>query len=622
MLAEAEYALIVRWELTESGIKYIIPTTSYNRDYSAYAVNLQTGESIRFWTHVNGAKGSGKMNELNGDYFTSQELWTILRAYFLGELRYELADGSALLFGVTGKNCYLKGYEGELTAVDVPAQVEGYTVTEIAEKCFSDNGTLQSVVLPEGLQRISARAFSYCYMLERITLPNTLELIGEEAFDGCSMLQEIAFPNSLRILGDTSFWGAKSLKSLILPGTIEKIEYGVFMYCEKLARVVVCEGIKDLPDNLFYECKNVMCYYFPASLTSGLDGADVTQNAVIYAPEGSYALMWAAENGYAHVTCNDPADMPQVEYIVEGDFEFQLFNGEAAVSRYLGEASEIVIPSSAGGCPVTRILTNAICGPDFAESITVPHSVHTIDESAIQIIYHVFITNSDTRIISNAILRAHEYAYLTLHAPEGSTAQQYVVEREDSSMGFELWGEGTDPNARSVSDALALAGQVQQSAASFWETCNQTEYAWLKRIPDYDISAPEATAVLRVPREQFDELTLLMGGADNVAASFAAIVNTQFNLPYAKAAAKTANTAKLDPVADGSCAFVALCYKTDIVFAALSGDGDAQAALVCSSPKIIKGMTADYVNGIAAQYGISGECTVYDALTLATLLAP
>lgn len=54
-LAEAEYALIVRWHKVESGIKYIISTTSYHRDYEAYAVDLKTGESVRFWAQRNGA---------------------------------------------------------------------------------------------------------------------------------------------------------------------------------------------------------------------------------------------------------------------------------------------------------------------------------------------------------------------------------------------------------------------------------------------------------------------------------------------------------------------------------------------------------------------------------------
>lgn len=172
-----------------------------------------------------------------------------------------------------------------------------------------------------------------------------------------------------------------------------------------------------------------------------------------------------------------------------------------------------------------------------------------------------------------------------------------------------------------MSDAVALAGQVQESIALFWQTCDRKEYAWLGRIPDYNMSAPNAAAVLRVTQQQFDELKVLMGNPGNVAASFAYIVNTQFSLPYARAAAKTAQTAQLDPVADGSCAFVVLCYQTDIVFAALNGHGNAQAALICSSPKIIEMISPDYVQKIAAQQGVmGGACTVFRGGELSALL--
>lgn len=574
-LAEAEYALIVRWHLVNSGIRYIIPTTSYNRDYEAYAVNLKTGESARFWTERNGAKGSGKMNKLDGDLFSQQELWTTLRAYILGELRHELADGSVLVFGLSSKNCYLKRAElaEGLTDLVIPDEVEGHAVTEIAAGCFMYNETLRAIRLPASLQTIGESAFYHAYALETITLPASLRVMGQSAFQGSS----------------------------------------------KLARTVVEEGLENLPGSTFRDCSKMACIYLPASLKE-FKAAYIEDNTVIYAPEGSYALNWAKEKGYACVACDSPDQMPPVEYIAEGDFEFQLFNGEAAVSRYLGQAKEAVIPSSAGGCPVTRVYS-LFAGKSLGISVILPNTVRTIARS---FVYgggiHIYIANPDTAFEGDAIQHIYKAGTITIHAPEGSTAQRYVTERKDKQVEFEPWGEGADPNARSLSDALALAEQLRQSVASFWEECDQKEYARLSRVPDCDMSAPEAAAVLRVPQKQFDGLTLLLGSPANPAAAFAAGVNIQFNLPYADAAAKTAQTKKLDPVADGSCAFVVLCYRTDIVLATLGGDGSAQAALVCSGPEVTKNITPDYVNRIAAQYGLAGQCTVYSPEEMTALL--
>ncbi|MGI6696932.1 MAG: leucine-rich repeat domain-containing protein [Christensenellales bacterium] len=475
-LEEAEYALIVRWHLVESGFQYVIHATSYHRFYSAYAVNLKTGEYVRFWVKVNHAQGSGLINELDGDLFSQQELWTNLRAYVYGELRQELADGSVLVFDITGENCYLKRAElaEGVTELVIPGEIGGHKVTEIAAECLKGNKTLRSVVLSQGLKRISERVFEYCSALESVTLPNTLEIIGEEAFYGCSRLQNITFPDSLRTLGKVSFLDAKSLESIVLPGTIETMEYGVFIRGERLARVVVGEGIKSLPDSLFRDCNNVACYFFPSSLTGGLDNYMIVQSAAIYAPEGSYALTWARENGYAHVACDTPADMPPVEYRVEGDFEFQFFNGEAAVSRYLGQAEEVVIPSSAGGCPVTRVYSLfAEPNKNLGISVFLPQTVRRIGYCfVLSGGVHIYIANPDTVFARSAIwCRHHEAKEITIHAPEGSAAQRYVTEINDEQVVFEPWDEGGDsgagpepdpslaPDAGSISDALKLAAK-------------------------------------------------------------------------------------------------------------------------------------------------------------------
>lgn len=266
-IEEADYALIVRYFYVPSGYKYIPSASSSHCDYEAYAINMKTGEIIRFWTHRNFANRSGKARELNGVPFNQRMLWLYLRTQFHVELRHTQEDGTVLIFGQTGELCFLKGFEGELTTLDVPAKVEGHRVTDINKNCFSDNASLATIHLPEGLIGISSKAFMNCTGIESIKIPDTLEYIGWNAFAGCS----------------------------------------------KLAYVVLGEGITDLLTPIFEGCNNMTCCYVPASLTSGLDDAGISRNTVIYAPEDSYALQWAAENDYEYVVCDNPSDMPNVE---------------------------------------------------------------------------------------------------------------------------------------------------------------------------------------------------------------------------------------------------------------------------------------------------------------------
>ncbi len=65
----------------------------------------------------------------------------------------------------------------------------------------------------------------------------------------------------------------------------------------------------------------------------------------------------------------------------EGDFAYAL-NGGATITKYLGNASEIVIPSSIGGAAVTAIGNSAFSGYSQITSVTIPSGVVTIDKSA------------------------------------------------------------------------------------------------------------------------------------------------------------------------------------------------------------------------------------------------
>ena len=528
---DAEYAMIIRWELIESDYQYVPPATSYHRDYTAYAVNLKTGERTVFWNQRNSAKSSGQWGQLDGDLLTQEELWTILRPQFLPILRYEQPDGSALLFVLTGNSCFLNGYEGDLTDLTLPSEVEGHPVTGI-ETMFSE--------------------------------------------------------------------------------------------CKGIARVTIEEGITSLPENLFnggyLKQVNISCCYLPSSLKGGLTESGIGRETVIYAPEDSYAADVAEREGYEWVPCSDPEEMPPAEEVREGAFTFRIFRDEAAVLSYEGEESAVSVPETVSSVPVTSLLSGSFYDLDNVETIVIPESVRRISRSAVSpdsiIEMHVYLTNPETILEDNSIRESFVSTPLTIHAPKESSAEEYVKETGSDGLLFEVWdeedGSGSDPDERALSDALAMAVKLGESAAGFWADCDQSEYSWLSHAAAYDYEESEAAAVIRLSGEQYDDLALLMGGKDNVARVFATIVNTQWNLPYAKASARMVQSDIFSPSSDGSCMIVVIAYSNDLVLVTLSGDGSAHAALICSSPEVTRNMTVDYINGIAAQYGVSGECTIYE----------
>ena len=63
--------------------------------------------------------------------------------------------------------------------------------------------------------------FSACESLESIILPHGIEFIGDEAFKGCKHLKKIVLPSSITYIGKNVFYGCDNLKTIFVPtGTL------------------------------------------------------------------------------------------------------------------------------------------------------------------------------------------------------------------------------------------------------------------------------------------------------------------------------------------------------------------------------------------------------------------
>lgn len=102
-------------------------------------------------------------------------------------------------------------YEGEETGeLVVPSQIDGYTVTKIAQESFK-YCQASTIVLPDTLVEIGYEAFYYSREAAQIILPESLTTIASEAFMGCGSLQTIHIPAATVNLGSGLFRGCRSL---------------------------------------------------------------------------------------------------------------------------------------------------------------------------------------------------------------------------------------------------------------------------------------------------------------------------------------------------------------------------------------------------------------------------
>ena len=111
-------------------------------------------------------------------------------------------------------------YDGGST-VEVPATVDGQTVTGLAQDCFWDCDEIATVILPNTVTSIGDYAFSDCDALKAIELPDGVTIIGWEAFAGCPELEALRIPASVEAIGLGAFDDCPSLSYIFYDGTEE-----------------------------------------------------------------------------------------------------------------------------------------------------------------------------------------------------------------------------------------------------------------------------------------------------------------------------------------------------------------------------------------------------------------
>ncbi len=135
------------------------------------------------------------------------ELLRVRAEYFAAKAVYEeriaeLEEGetdtstaeSDFTYTVSAAGVTLTFYEGTDPNVHIPATIEGRAVIAIEDKTFLGNTSIQSVVVPEGVQRIGWFAFSGCSSLGAISLPASVSIISYGAFENCSQSLTIFCP--------------------------------------------------------------------------------------------------------------------------------------------------------------------------------------------------------------------------------------------------------------------------------------------------------------------------------------------------------------------------------------------------------------------------------------------
>jgi aspartokinase-like uncharacterized kinase len=181
--------------------------------------------------------------------------------------------GGVTIIGTSANSGYsYSGFYGctELQSIEIPDTVEkigqyafyGTTaltsitlpdsVTTIGNAAFFNSG-LTSVTLPDGLTKIAGIAF-HRSALTSVTIPSSVTEIGQSAFWKATDLTSVDFSNAtaLKTIGNNAF-DSTGVVSVDLSGAtaLETITYQAFYDATKLTSITLPHGLKEIENQAF-----------------------------------------------------------------------------------------------------------------------------------------------------------------------------------------------------------------------------------------------------------------------------------------------------------------------------------------------------------------------------------
>lgn len=198
---------------------------------------------------------------------------------------------------------YITGYTGPGGAVVIPQAIEGFPVVGIGIGAFSNNTSITSVLIPEGVVSIDAEAFRFCTNMTSVNIPNSVTSIGFGAFEVCTGLTTITIPENVQFIGGSPFGYCRNLLSINvdglnanyesvngvlfnetqttliqypagkpegsyeIPATVETIGYGSFGGASFVTSVTLPAGLSSIGGSAFGSCSGLTSIVIPNGVT-------------------------------------------------------------------------------------------------------------------------------------------------------------------------------------------------------------------------------------------------------------------------------------------------------------------------------------------------------------------
>jgi hypothetical protein len=170
-------------------------------------------------------------------------------------------------YGSNNPTITITGYYGPDGNVNIPATIDGYTVTIIGEDAFLEDIGVTDITIPASVTSIGESAFSDSG-LTAVTIPASVANIGPEAFANCASLANASLANGVISIGASAFGNCPVLTSVTIPGSVISIGPYAFNYCSSLTNATISNGLVSIGDAAFEECTSLTNFTIPDSVSS------------------------------------------------------------------------------------------------------------------------------------------------------------------------------------------------------------------------------------------------------------------------------------------------------------------------------------------------------------------
>ncbi len=302
-----------------------------------------------------------------------------LKGYFHGEEEVDLATeydafitSGDYIIATQGDEATIADYIGYGVNVVIPSEIDGYKVTAIDGVWDYENNVqyvglaysdFESIIIPEGVEKIGAQAFKHCGNLKSIELPDSLTEIGHSAFAWCEKLESFDVPKGIKSIESSVFWDCESLANIMLPNGLESIGSGAFNGCNALETIVIPESVTFIDEGAFTECYGLTSVKLPSGIKeiSNELFSECHALANVDIPSGVTSI---GDGAFYECYALESIDLSEkLAHIGDGAF------GKCE------NLKEIVLPKN-----VTHIGSSAFCYCESLERFSIPKSVTSIGE--------------------------------------------------------------------------------------------------------------------------------------------------------------------------------------------------------------------------------------------------